>query len=353
MPDAAKKEASEAGPRRRVLPQRIELVCPAGNLAALKSAVENGADAVYIGLRGALSARNFPGLNFSDADAAEAIARARRSGVRVFLALNTYARADLWETWRRAVDLAARLGPDALILADMGLLHYAAETYPELSLHLSVQGSATNPEAIAFYARNFGIRRVVVPRVLSVAQVEALIRRANVEIEVFGFGSLCIMVEGRCQLSSYVTGKSPNTAGVCSPAEAVRWEEGPEGRRVRLNDVLIDLYGPRQPAGYPTLCKGRFAVGGDVFYALEEPTSLNVLEILPDLVGAGVAGIKIEGRQRSAAYVGRVTRVFREALDACLADPDGFAPKPRWIAELDGLAEGRCHTLGAYHRPWH
>jgi putative protease len=330
----------------------VQLVCPAGSLPALKAAVDNGADAVYIGFRDGTNARNFPGLNFDESEAQAGIRYARRRGSRVFLAINTYPRPTQWEKCRHAVDRAASLGVDALIIADAGLMHYAARTYPNLRLHLSVQGSATNHEAIAFYARHFGIKRVVLPRVLSLSQVQNVIRRVNVEVEVFGFGSLCIMVEGRCALSSYVTGESPNMSGVCSPAKSVRWEESAAGRKTRLNGVLIDIYAPQEPAGYPTLCKGRFQVGENTFYALEEPTSLNVLDILPQLIKAGVAAIKVEGRQRSPAYVAQVTRVLRAALDACQTGPESFVPMLEWVAQLDDLAEGRCHTLGAYHRSW-
>ncbi len=332
--------------------RNVELVCPAGSFPALKAAVDNGADAVYIGFRDGTNARNFPGLNFDEQEARRAIEYAHRADARVLLALNTYPLPSQWDRWAAAVDLAAGLGVDAVIAGDAGLLNYAARTHPSLRLHLSVQGSATNHEAINFYARHFGVRRAVLPRVLSLAQVRQVIRHTDVEIEVFGFGSLCIMVEGRCMLSSYVTGESPNVSGVCSPAKAVRWEESASGRRAYLNGVLIDAYAAHEPAGYPTLCKGRFAVEGQTHYALEEPTSLNVLEILPQLVKAGVAAIKVEGRQRSPAYVAQVTQVLRAALDCCLRDPDRFVPAPEWISRLDGVAEGRCHTLGAYHRPW-
>ncbi len=330
----------------------MELVCPAGSLPALKAAVDHGADAVYIGFRDGTNARNFPGLNFDRDEARTGIDYARRAGRKVFLALNTYPAPTQWNRWCAAVDQAAGLGVDALILADPGLMQYCARTHPRQRLHLSVQGSATNAEAIAFYARQFGVQRVVLPRVLSAAQVRAILQRVNVEIEVFGFGSLCVMVEGRCQLSSYVTGASPNMSGVCSPAYAVRWEETPAQRRSRLNGVLIDAYRPGEAAGYPTLCKGRFEVGGHTYYAIEEPTSLNVLDILPQLQEAGVAAIKVEGRQRSPAYVAHVTRTLRAALDACARDPQHYAPRSEWIAALDKVAEGACHTLGAYHRPW-
>jgi putative protease len=330
----------------------MELVCPAGGLPALKAAIDHGADAVYIGFRDGTNARNFPGLNFDAEEARAAVRHAHDAGARAFVALNTYPTPAQWGRACAAVERAVDVGADALILADPGLLRYAARHHPQQRLHLSVQGSATNHEAIAFCTRQFNVRRVVLPRVLSLAQVSALVRRVNVEVEVFGFGSLCVMVEGRCQLSSYVTGDSPNVSGVCSPARSVRWEETPSGRRSRLNGVLIDVYREGEPAGYPTLCKGRFEVGGNVLYAIEEPASLNVLDILPALARAGVAAIKVEGRQRSPAYVAQVTRVLREALDACARDPERYAPRPEWIAALDKVAEGRCHTLGAYYRPW-
>jgi putative protease len=330
----------------------VELVCPAGSLAALKAAVDNGADCVYLGFKDETNARNFTGLNFSEADLAAGIRHARARGAKVLVALNTYPQPARWQHWREAVDRAAELGVDAVIVADLGLMEYAATRHPELRLHLSVQGSATTYEAINFYQREFGIRRAVLPRVLTLTQVEQLLASTSVEIEVFGFGSLCVMVEGRCALSSYVTGESPNTRGVCSPAKAVRWEKTPRGLESRLNGVLIDRYQDSEKAGYPTLCKGRFEVGDETFYAIEEPTSLNTLELLPTLARLGVAAVKIEGRQRSPAYVAEVTRVWRQAIDACLSDRDGFGVRRDWSAALDKVAEGQQHTLGAYHRPW-
>lgn len=333
-------------------PSFIELVCPAGSLPALKAAVDNGADCVYIGFRDATNARNFAGLNFDEAALLEGIRYAHQKGRKVLVALNTYPKASSWETWRKAIDRAAQSGVDALIVADPGLMQYAADRHPELRLHLSVQGSATNYEAINYYHQHFGVSRAVLPRVLSVAQVEQLAKNTTVEIEVFGFGSLCVMVEGRCALSSYVTGEAPNTSGVCSPAKAVRWQQTPKGLESRLNGVLIDRYADGENASYPTLCKGRFEVNAENYYAIEEPASLNTLELLPKLMEIGVRAIKIEGRQRSPAYVAQVTRVWRNAIDACLNDPQHYAVKPNWMQELNKVAEGQQHTLGAYHRSW-
>ena len=329
-----------------------ELVCPAGSLRALKLAIDAGADTVYLGLRNATNARNFAGLNFDDAQLREGVAYAHARGRKVLMALNTYARADDPAPWYAAVDAAVAFGADALIVADTAVMAYVRDQHPALRLHLSVQASATSHEAIAFYRRHYGIRRAVLPRVLTLAQVGDVLRHTDVEIEVFGFGSLCVMVEGRCALSSYATGQSPNRAGVCSPPSAVRWHDTADGVEARLNGLLIDRYAKDEPRGYPTLCKGRFEVASLRDYAIEEPTSLNTLSILPDLIRMGVSAIKLEGRQRSPAYVEEVTRVWRQAIDAAVATPARFRVEPGWGAALGRLAEGQQHTLGAYDRPW-
>ena len=332
--------------------QRFELVCPAGNLQALKAAIDHGADCVYLGFRDETNARNFNGLNFDDAALAEGLRYAHDRGRKILLALNTFPQADNWPRWTASVDRAAKAGVDAVILADPGLMAYAKKQHPSLRLHLSVQGSATSYEAINFYAERFGVRRAVLPRVLSLAQVGDVIKNTDIEIEVFGFGGLCVMVEGRCSLSAYATGTSPNCQGACSPGKAVRWEQTAQGMETRLNGILIDRYADDERAGYPTLCKGRFEVEEQTYYAIEEPTSLNTLEMLPQMMDIGVAAIKIEGRQRSQSYVASVTQVWREAIDACRRDPAHFAVRPAWMAQLNKVSEGQSHTLGAYYRPW-
>jgi len=330
----------------------MELVCPAGSLPALKAAVDNGADAVYLGFKDDTNARHFAGLNFNDLSMTKGLEYARDHQVKVFLAVNTYPQPKGWHRWQSAVDQAAVLGVDALIAADIGVLEYACNKYPGLALHLSVQSSATNLEALRFYKQLFNIRRAVLPRVLSLAQVKQLATKTPVPLEVFGFGSLCIMVEGRCYLSSYVTDESPNTCGACSPAKAVRWEETDAGRESRLNGVLIDRFSADENAGYPTLCKGRFKVGDQLFHALEAPTSLNSMSLIPELYSAGIQAIKLEGRQRSPAYVAQIVRVWREALNDFRQDKGNFAPRREWVDTLSKVSEGSQTTLGAYNRPW-
>ncbi|HJV67858.1 ubiquinone anaerobic biosynthesis protein UbiU [Ideonella sp.] len=331
--------------------RRPELVCPAGSLRALQCAIDAGADAVYLGLKDATNARNFAGLNFDDAQIRDGVAHAHARGAKVLMALNTFADARDPSPWYRAADKAVAFGADALITADSAVMAWCCEHHPDLRLHLSVQASATTHAAIEFYRQRYGIQRAVLPRVLTIEQVAQVARHTGAEIEVFGFGSLCVMVEGRCTLSSWATGCSPNNAGVCSPASAVRWHNGPDGVQARLNEVLIDTYAPDEPRGYPTLCKGRFLVEDRREYALEEPTSLNTLALLPRLIDIGVAAIKIEGRQRSAAYVEQVTRVWRAAIDAAMADAP-YTVAPDWTETLAHHAEGQQQTLGAYDRPW-
>ncbi|WP_147458553.1 peptidase U32 family protein, partial [Pseudomonas aeruginosa] len=295
----------------------MELLCPAGNLPALKAAIDNGADAVYIGLKDDTNARHFAGLNFTEKKLQEAVNYVHRHQRKLHIAINTFAHPNGFERWQKAVDMAASLGADALILADIAMLEYAAERYPHIERHVSVQASATNTQAIEFYQRNFDVARVVLPRVLSIHQVKQLAQSSPVPLEVFAFGSLCIMAEGRCYLSSYLTGESPNTVGACSPARFVRWQQTEKGMDSRLNNVLIDSYLPDENAGYPTLCKGRYLVDDHCYHALEEPTSLNTLSLLPELMAMNIASVKIEGRQRSPAYVTEVAKVWRAAIDKC------------------------------------
>lgn len=330
----------------------MQLVCPAGSLPALKAAVRQGADAVYVGFKDDTNARHFAGLNLTDKQLESGIEFVRQHQKKIYIAVNTYAQADGWQRWQRAVDHAAALGVDALIAADPGVLGYASKQHPTLNLHLSVQGSATNGPALSFYQQRYDIKRAVLPRVLSLAQVKQVAASTTVPIEVFAFGSLCIMAEGRCHLSSYLTGESPNLCGVCSPAKAVRWSNDDGKLTSRLNEVLIDRYDEGESAGYPTLCKGRFLVNGQRYHAMEEPTSLDTMDLIPQLKEIGVSAVKIEGRQRSPAYTEQVTRVWRAALDSHARNPSGFSVEPQWRQTLAGLSEGSQTTLGAYHRAW-
>jgi putative protease len=324
----------------------LELVCPAGSPAMMKAAVEAGADAIYCGLRDETNARNFPGLNFSPAEMQEGASWCRARGVKLFAAINTFARAGEIGPWVKAVDIAIDAGADALILADIGLLEHVRRAYPGVRVHLSVQAGAGTPEAIGFYAREFGVKRVVLPRVLSVADIAAIAAAVDVELEVFAFGGLCVMAEGRCALSSYVTGQSPNLAGVCSPAESVTYERQDDMLAARLNGVTIDRFHADESAGYPTICKARLVCEGKALYPFEEPASLDASDLLPALARAGVRAVKVEGRQRGRAYIARVAGGLRRAIDM-LGESEEVVP-----LSLASLTEGGRKTTGAYKKQW-
>ncbi|MCB6176710.1 U32 family peptidase [Rhodobacter sp. Har01] len=329
----------------------MELVCPAGTPAALRAAVEAGAHAVYCGFNDETNARNFPGLNFNREEMAEGVAHAHARGAKVLVAINTFPRAGDQGLWHRAVADAGAAGADAVILADIGLLAHAAEKHPGLRLHLSVQAAAANPDAINLYAESFGVKRVVLPRVLTVDEIAAINREIDVETEVFVFGGLCVMAEGRCALSSYATGKSPNMNGVCSPASHVAYAEVNGAQEARLGEFLIHRTPKGATAPYPTLCKGCFsspdAKGNDqVGHIFEDPASLDATHLIPALQKAGVSALKIEGRQRSRAYVAQVVRAFRAAVEAA----DRGLPMPESL--LAKLTEGQASTTGAYAKIW-
>ena len=324
----------------------MEIVCPAGTPAALRAAVKAGAHTIYCGFADETNARNFPGLNFDRSEMREGVAFAHAHGVKVLVAINTYPRAGSQPIWHRAVSDAAVAGADAVILADPGLLAYAARHHPELRRHLSVQAAAANADVINFYAQSFGIKRVVLPRVLSVAEIAAINEETEVETEVFVFGGLCVMAEGRCSLSSYATGQSPNMNGVCSPASHVEYHESNGVLEARLGGYAIHRVGKGEPAPYPTLCKGCFETDGKSGHLFEDPVSLNAEQLIPQLQKAGVTALKIEGRQRSRSYVAQVVGNFRAAVDALEAGH----PMPEGM--LARLSEGQAGTTGAYKKTW-
>ncbi|MEF2070792.1 ubiquinone anaerobic biosynthesis protein UbiU [Consotaella aegiceratis] len=326
----------------------LELVCPAGTPSALRAAVDAGAHAVYCGFRDETNARNFPGLNFSPAELREGVRYAHSHGAKVLVTVNTFARAGAMEPWKRALANVEDAGADAAIVADIAMLDHASRNHPNLRLHLSVQAAAATPEAIGFYAETFGVKRVVLPRVLSVEEIAKLNAAIDVETEVFVFGGLCPMAEGRCALSSYATGKSPNLTGVCSPPDFVEYAEEADGTVTRLGGFAIDRFGAGEPAGYPTLCKGSFCADGKVSHLFEDPVSLNAASLLPRLHAAGITALKIEGRQRGKGYIAEVVRTFRKAVDALEAG------RPPVEAErlLAGLVEGGRQTSGAYQKTW-
>lgn len=324
---------------------RPELVCPAGTPSSLRTAIDAGADAVYCGFRNATNARNFPGLNFSLEELVAGVTYAHDRGRHVLLAVNTFPPAGHIDLWKQAVDDGAKAGVDAFIVADIGVAGYVARKYPDKRLHLSVQAGASSPEAIRYYCEEFGVKRVVLPRILTVEEIQDIHQQIPCEIEAFVFGNIGMMAEGRCSLTNYVTGISTNMDGVCSPASSVHYENDPDGNTLaKLDTTTIDCFSCQESAGYPTICKGRYTskAQSTPYYAFEEPISLNLSTLLPSLMRAGVTALKIEGRQRSKAYVQSVVSAYRRAVDQIMNGEDLS------FSDLLSLTEGHKETQGAY-----
>ena len=322
-----------------------ELVCPAGTPAALRAAIDSGANAVYCGFQNATNARNFPGLNFTAEEMAQSAAYAHERNTKILLALNTFPPAGKTALWKEAVETGARLGVDAMIVADIGMAHHITTQYPKIRLHLSVQAGASSPEAIKYYCREFNVMRVVLPRILTVKEIKDIHTQIPCEIEAFIFGNIGMMAEGRCSLTNYVTSISTNMDGVCSPASDVRYEKDKnQNLSSKLGNFTIDCFSCGEKAGYPTICKGRYLTHArkEGYYAFEEPISLNLSSLLPELVKAGVSALKIEGRQRSRAYVQAVVVAYRKAIDNIVA---GQAIE---MDDLLALTEGHKETQGAF-----
>lgn len=329
---------------------RAQVLAPAGNLSSLKAAVDNGADEVYIGFNDSTNARNYEGLNFTDEDFEDGISYAHKKGVKVFVAINTNPQEDHFNEWKSAVDKALKMKADALIVADIALLKYTRDTYPDAEIHLSVQASSSNYESVNFFAKKFGVKRVVMPRVITVNDIEKIHNNSDVEIEAFALGGNCINMEGRCALTSFVTGSSPNTEGACSPSRFVNFENDSAGNlTISLNGTILNKLPKDEPAPYPTTCKGRFIMpDGSESYAMEDPESLNVLSILPEMIKAGVICFKIEGRQRTKSYVASMTRVMRKAIDSYYENPDSYVVKQEWLNDTVMAFEGTTQTSGCY-----
>jgi len=324
----------------------MELICPAGTPSSFREAVDAGADAVYCGFRDETNARNFPGLNFDPIELRDAISYARGREVKTFVALNTFMTAGKEDLWYQRAREATEAGADALIVADFGLMAHVAEHHPQQRLHISVQASASNPDALSYLVENFGAARVVLPRTLTISDIARISRRVKCELEVFVFGGLCVMAEGRCSLSSYATGKSPNMNGVCSPASHVRYRHSRGDMMSELGPFTINRFTANEPAGYPTLCKGRFEIAESKTYAFEDPVSLDVMDQLDELRAAGVKALKVEGRQRGKAYISEVISTLRATMNASPADRGAL------MARLKSLSEGQQTTHGAYEKRW-
>ncbi len=267
-----------------------ELLAPAGTMEKLITAVHYGADAVYLGGPG-WSLRAQAG-NFDRPGLREAVSYAHQHGVKVYVTVNIFAHNRDLDDMEDYLLFLREAGADALIVADPGILLLCQEIVPELPLHLSTQANVTNQASVRFWQQQ-GVRRVNLARELGLAEIRAIRQVVpKISLEVFVHGALCISYSGRCLLSAYMTGRNANLGDCAHPC--------------RYSYRLVEEKRPGQYFPVEEDERGTY-----IFNARD----LCLLERLPELTAAGVDSVKIEGRMKSAGYVGAAVRVYRAALD--------------------------------------
>jgi U32 family peptidase len=287
-------------PRRRA----PEILAPAGDEASLSAALRSGADAVYFGLSGGFNARA-RAANFSLQNLPATVARIHRARVRAYLTLNTLVFEPELEAVEHIVREAASAGVDALIVQDPAVALIAHRVAPALELHGSTQMTISSPESAPF-ALGLGLSRVVLPRELSTAEIRRFVERAQIEVEVFIHGALCVSWSGQCLTSEAWGGRSANR-GQCAQSCRMPY------------DLVLD---------------GRVQDLGDLEYLLS-PKDLAGFRAVPELIELGVHGLKIEGRQKGPVYVASAVEGYRRWVDALAS---GRTPEAARAAMQDDLA---------------
>lgn len=299
--------------------KKIELLAPAGNFEKLQTAIRYGADAVYMGGK-AFGLRNLAD-NFSVAEMAKALDYCHARNVKAYLTVNSYPHNGLLPQLEGFLTEIAGLSFDAYIVADPGVIDLVREISPEMELHLSTQANTINWRSANFWKKQ-GIRRVNLARETTLDAIAETASKTGMEVEVFVHGALCISYSGRCLLSSAMAGRDANR-GEC--AHPCRW-----------NYRLVEESRP-----------------GEYFPIVEDDTGtfifnsrdLCLLEQIPEIVRSGAASLKIEGRMKGINYVASVLRVYRQALDEYLENPDSWSCRPEWMDELSKLSH-RGYTTG-------
>jgi U32 family peptidase len=273
--------------------KKPELLIPAGNLEKLETAYLYGADACYMGIQGFSLRAEKSELKFNETE--KAIKLTRKYKKRIYFALNSFIYDDEIKKLEKVIKKLNELKPDALIIADPGVIHIANRLKNKIPIHLSTQANTLNSESIKFWKKN-GVKRIVLARELSHAQLKKIKKAiGKTEIEIFIHGALCISYSGRCYLSKYLTGRDANRGECTQPC---RWEW-------EANETI------------KTERKLKFEQEDGVNYILNSK-DLCLLEKFPEIFKLEPASLKIEGRMKSAYYVSVISMVYRQAIDDCL-----------------------------------
>jgi len=303
--------------------KKIELLAPAGDLEKLIIAIDYGADAVYFGGE-TFSLRAGAG-NLSIEDMKAGIQYAHERGKKCYLALNIFPHNEDIEPLTAYLEEIKDLGLDAYIASDPGVIELIKQIIPDVEIHLSTQANMTNYQTAKFWAKQ-GVGRIVIARELTIREIRKLKEELGdaVELEAFVQGAMCISYSGRCLLSNFMVNRDANR-GMC--AHPCRWK--------------YSLVEEQRPGEYYPIEEDERGT-----YILNS-RDLCMIEHMPDLIEAGVASAKIEGRMKSVFYVATVVRVYRKAIDAYYHDKENFAFKPEWLSELKKVSH-REFTTGFY-----
>jgi len=305
--------------------KKPELLCPAKDLEVLKTAVNFGADAVYIG--GEAYGLRARARNFSREEMAEGIRYAHEHGARVHVTANILAHNKDLEGAAQYMRELEELRPDAVLVADPGMFMLAKENCPDVDIHISTQANNTNYATFNFWA-DLGAKRVVCARELSLAEIREIRDRVpeDLEVEAFVHGAMCISYSGRCLLSNYFTGRDANQGECTHPC---RWryavaEESRPGEYLPIEENE----------------RGTF-----IFNSKD----LCMVDHIPDLIAAGIDSFKIEGRMKTALYVATVARTYRKAIDDYLKSPELYQKNLPWYEDEIRKCTYRRFTTGFYY----
>ena len=304
--------------------KKPELLIPASSLEVLKIAVMFGADAVYIG--GEAFGLRAKAKNFTKEEMAEGIAFAHEHNVKVFVTANILAHNYDLDGARAYFKELKEMKPDALIVADPGMVMLAKEECPEIEIHISTQANNTNYQTFLFWY-NQGIRRVVTARELSLVEIKQIREKipADMEIESFIHGAMCISYSGRCLLSNYFVGKDANHGACTHPC---RWKY-----------AIVE---ETRPGEYLPVYENER--GTYIFNSKD----LCMIEYIPEMLDAGIESLKIEGRMKTALYVATVARTYRKAIDDYLENPEKYRANMEWYQSEISKCTYRMFTTGFY-----
>lgn len=300
---------------------KVELLAPAGNFEKLEIAVHYGADAVYFAGK-SFSLRNFS-QNFTLDEIQKAVEFTRSQNVKTYVACNTFARNHEQAEISEYLNSLGEIGPDALIVADPGILRAASKIIPEIPIHLSTQANTTNYQSALLW-QELGVKRINVARELSLPEIKEIALRCDLEIEAFVHGSMCISYSGRCLLSSFLANRDGNR-GMCT--QSCRWKY-----------ALVEEL---RPGHYLPIAEDD--TGSYIFNSMD----LCMIEHIPDMIDSGIVSLKIEGRMRGINHLASTVKTYREAIDGYYENPEDYRVQEDWLYQLASVSN-RGYCTGFY-----